>query len=70
MPNDVVKEARKVEAVDPEVDVKKVMEENKALKEQLTTAQTEYSKLVDAFNKLLKEYNELHVRSLFPQESK
>ena len=33
-----------------------------------TTLSTEYQKLVKAFNKLLKEYNDLHLRALFVEE--
>lgn len=30
----------------------------------------EYSKLANAFNKLMKEYNELHLKQLFTEEQK
>ena len=44
--------------------------QNEALKQQLKELSTQYEKVVGAFNKLLKEFNELHLNSLFLEDTR
>ena len=67
MPETVVKKATKVEepAVDGESKGVETVE-----KAEFDRVVAEYTKLANAFNKLMKEYNELHLKQLFTEEQK
>ena len=44
------------------------VEEHEATVKELEEAKKAYSNLANAFNKLLKEYNEMHVAMLFKEQ--
>lgn len=58
------KARKETKAEEPIEDVSKVE------KAEFDRVVAEYSKLANAFNKLMKEYNELHLKQLFMEEQK